>query len=282
MNDTDLSQDWRCAIAQAAAASRVVVLGATDMGKSTFIRQLVAASGRSPMLIDLDPGQKMIGPPGTVALGSLDPPKVARFVFVGTTSSSAMGRITRAAADLAEGAGAFVANTSGFVTGLGARLQAATVASLRPDLIVEIVSNPDAPPVVPSSWTGSVLRVTRSSAARRKSPGARTRLRQEAFEAALGEASNMVLRRQSVRFDPAPPLRFTGPERPVCALADNEGRDISYGILVAADEEEVSVIATPADVRSRIFRLGKMWARPRDTGWRLEEKLSPSWMSDAS
>ena len=70
-----LPPSWAAAIAriEEGLVRRVLVLGETDVGKSTFIRAAVSAVSQvgAPLpLIDLDPGQKMIGSPGTAALGS--------------------------------------------------------------------------------------------------------------------------------------------------------------------------------------------------------------------
>jgi polynucleotide 5'-hydroxyl-kinase GRC3/NOL9 len=279
----DLPPAWSKAIINACAGRRTVVLGATDMGKSTFIRAFLAECGQAAMLIDLDPGQKMIGPPGTVTLGRLEPPMVERFIFIGSTSSSSISKIARAAADfarIADRSGPFIANTSGFVTGLGARLQAATVAALEPDLIVEIGSVPNAPPLVTAQAADiPLLRLERSPAARRKSPAARARLRQQALEDALRGARMLTL--PSLHFDPAPPAALMGAARPICALADGAGIDRSYGILEAVEEGWVRIRAVAPERPIERIRLGRMWAEPEEGGWRLMEKLSPSWVSPA-
>ena len=277
----DLPPAWREAIIEASARRRVVVLGATDTGKSTFIRAFLASVGRSTTLIDLDPGQKMIGPPGTVALGRLEPAIVERFIFIGSTSSSGISAIARAAAELARSAdrsAPFIANTSGFVTGLGARLQAATVAALKPDLIVEIGTAPDAPPLVPGmSADIPLLRLERSPTARRKSPAARARLRQKALEHALRGARMLTLPR--LPFDPAPPAAMEGAARPICALTDKTGIDRSYGIFEAVEDGCLRVRAVDPEQPIERIRLGRMWAEPAEGGWRLLETLSPSWLN---
>jgi hypothetical protein len=118
----------------------VIVLGATDVGKSTFIRASLVAVANDTRLIDLDPGQKMLGAPGTASLGWLDGrggERLDRFVFLGSTSATMFSAIASAAAALAERSGPFIVNTSGFVQGLGARLQAMTMASIAPDPKIE-------------------------------------------------------------------------------------------------------------------------------------------------
>ena len=281
----DASEQWAEAILRASEARRVVVLGATDMGKTSFIREVLAAVRRDMKLIDLDPGQKMIGPPGTVALGLLAMARVERFVFVGSTSASGIRAIARAAAELsslASRTSAFIANSSGFVKGLGARLQAATVAALKPDLIVEIAADAEVPSLIPARVpAASAIRLLRSPLARRKSASVRARLRQEAFEGAL-EQARLELLSPTASFEPGRPASFAGSARPVCALADEIGVDVAYGILTDISGEGIAVLtAGPVDA-ARTVRLGRMWAEPRDGSWRLLETLAPSWISDAA
>lgn len=278
----DMPPEWQKAIRCAAAAARVVVLGATDMGKSTFIRQVAAAAGQEIRVIDLDPGQKMIGPPGTLTLGRLEPVRLERFVFLGSTSSSSIGRITRAGAELAAASDRFIANTSGFVRGRGARLQAATVATLEPDLIIEIAGDLQTNPVIGQMPAGvPLIRLLRSAAAARKSGSARKRLRQQAFDAALEHAATFSLSRATLRFEPGWPVQLVGRERPVCALADAGGTDISYGILLSAEESRLTLHALAPGGPVRRLRLGEMWAQPGADGrWQLQEKLSPAWIAE--
>ena len=259
--DSDLPEDWSAAIERAAGRRRILVVGATDVGKTSFIRALAAASAEPLRLIDLDPGQKMLGAPGTASLGRLGALK--RFIFLGSTSASNLRGIGIAAAALAgEGKGRFVVNTSGFVTGLGARLQAITAKAVAPDLVVEIGDQP---------VLEGALRLSPSPLARRKSASARAAIRQEAFAAALAGAEPVAV--DGVDFQPrAPVLAPRGPW-PVCALADAEGVDMCIAVATGAGE----VFAPPPPRPVRAVRLGKMWAEPRAGTWRLLDKLSPSW-----
>src|SRR3954471_20845945 len=64
---------------------RVMVIGAADIGKSTFCRVLLGAaraSGRTAALLDADVGQKTVGPPACVTASEASG---SRLVFVGTT-----------------------------------------------------------------------------------------------------------------------------------------------------------------------------------------------------
>ncbi len=270
-----LPPSWSEAIAEAGTRRRVLVLGGTDMGKSAFIRTFLESPDEAARLIDLDPGQKMLGPPGAATLGTAE--RLARFIFLGSTSASNIGGIARAAAALAEAAEPFIVNTAGFVHGLGARLQALTVASVRPDLIVEI-GDPATPPIV-AAPNVPLVRLERSPMARTKSPAARAANRQAAFERALGGGSSLRLREAHVH--PAPPALAFAPAKgalPVCALADADGRDMCIGVLQAHDEESAVVHAIEPPRPIALIRLGKMWAAPGGKrAWRLLEKLSPAW-----
>lgn len=276
MADADplhLPGDWARALDRidAEGRSRIAVIGPADAGKSRFVGALLA---RRPelALIDLDPGQKMTGPPGTLSLargGQLE-----HFVWIGTTSAAALGAIARGAAELARGR-AFVANTAGFVRGPGVRLQAASLSALRPDFIVAIGEGLE--PIL-KGRSEAAAPLGPSPMARRKSGGRRRALRQSAFAAALEGAAERIFSPAAVRFEPAPPAHLADrPERPVCALADEEDRAI--GILVDAGVDGVRVIAPPGP-SAETLRLGRMWAEPSAQGWRLLEKLRPSWVAE--
>ena len=270
----DLPESWRQALGQAAEKRRVLVLGATDVGKTTFVRTFLQNPGEATQLIDLDPGQKMIGPPGSVGLGQLE--RLERFLFIGTTSSTRLSAIARAAATLAavaEGKGAFIVNTSGMVAGIGARLQAMTAAAVEPDLIVEI----GAGPIVKLPEGAALVRIEPSPLARPKTPSARAALRQASFDRALAGASLLILPLEAIEIQPAPPAAWKTPLRPVCSLADDDGVDMKIGVLEAADDRALYVRAAPPDRAVRLVRLGSIWVEPKEGRWHLVERLAPSW-----
>ena len=165
----------------------------------------------------------------------------------------------------------FAANTSGFVHGPGARLQAASVAALRADTVVAIAL--PHPPLLPE-WSGRLVALEPSPEARRKSDGLRRRIRQEAFERHLGAASRDL---PLVPFAPAPPLPLEGERRPVCCLADASGEDMVIGVLEDVGQDIVRVRAAPTPRPPALIRLGRLWARPHGGGWRLLDRLEPAW-----
>ena len=271
---------WSTTIAAIARgeATRLVVIGATDVGKSSFVRAALSAAseGGAPLsLLDLDPGQKMIGPPGTVGLAHQR--TIERLAFIGSTSAGELTKIAQAAAVLARTAKhGFIANTAGFVRGLGAKLQSITIEALRPDLIVAIGSEEELSAIVDVHPTIAVVWLERSPLARRKSPSERDRVRQAAFAASLARSEALVLPTTTLTFAPAHPSSWQGESRPICALASADGEALSVGILQEVANEAVVIAERPTSLPVAI-QLGKMWAEPTPRGWRLLEQLSPSW-----
>ncbi|HEX8669851.1 MAG TPA: Clp1/GlmU family protein [Allosphingosinicella sp.] len=273
-----LPQHWEEALGHAARARRVAVIGPADVGKSSFIRAL-AEHLPGLRVIDLDAGQKMIGAPGTVSLGRILPePQLESFVFLGSSGIGSFRILAGAAATLASRAGAapFALNTSGYVEGPGARLQAMALAAIVPDLVVAIAVPPALEPVL--APIADVIRLGRSPFATRKTAGFKRRVRQQAFEAALAGATELVI--DDPLFQPGPPLPSSAGVRPVCALAGPDGRDLELGILLAAAEAQATVLARRPAADARLIRLGKMRAEPRDGGWRLRERLSPAFVAE--
>lgn len=98
-----------------------------DAGKSTFCHCL-ARTTVTPTLLDCDLGQKMIGPPGCVTLGRLDPTGalyLLRMHFVGQVHP--VGNAASVVAGLARlarttGVERLVVNSSGLITDSGIAL----------------------------------------------------------------------------------------------------------------------------------------------------------------
>src|SRR4051812_8774351 len=82
----DVSEDWAAALRRIRDGKfrRVLVLGATDSGKSSFCRALLRQAGQDGAVLDADPAQKLVGPPACVTLGRGAGPSLAALSFVGT------------------------------------------------------------------------------------------------------------------------------------------------------------------------------------------------------
>ena len=279
----DLPRDWLDAVDRAAAARRILVVGPTDVGKSSFIRAL---AGHRPeiALLDLDPGQKMIGPPGTASLGSLArDPRLERFVFLGSTAVGGFRQLLAAASSLAIFANGrpLVVNTSGYVAGPGARLQLLTFDTLKPDLVVAVGLTGPLSDAFHSLAGSGLVRLQPSPAARRKSEGRRRAIRQQGFDEAMAGATEWSIDRRSLQFEPGEPMAISEDRRPVCALADAEGREMEIGLVCDAGDDQVRLLSRQPARPVRRLRLGKMWAGQRGGEWQLLDALAPAWQADA-
>jgi polynucleotide 5'-hydroxyl-kinase GRC3/NOL9 len=150
----DAPVTWREGIERLAAASGVVVLlGETDVGKSTLTLEAANAAvraGRRVALLDTDIGQGEIGPPGTLGLARLELPAAVlsdlqprALAFVGDTSPyghllhlvQGTCRLVRHAVH--RDAEVVFVDTSGLVHGrMAERLKLAKLAALDPALVV--------------------------------------------------------------------------------------------------------------------------------------------------
>jgi len=282
MDALHIADDWRSAIDAILAGERrrVVVIGPTDSGKSSFVAALLAAAPDFE-LIDADPGQKMVGAPGTVSLGRSGEARLelGGFVFIGSTSASNIFLIARACEALRAASPRFVANTSGFVEKLGIRLQSATISALAADMIVALGDEAAVAPILRKHADVPVLRVAPSRSAKLKTPAARARLRQSSFAAALAGAESRTI--ADALFEPAPPAAIdVGGRHPVCSLAGADGADTAIGIVEAAEAGRVRLFAPPTVRPAATVRLGNMWAERKESGWSLLDTLHPSWVHD--
>jgi polynucleotide 5'-hydroxyl-kinase GRC3/NOL9 len=132
---------------------KLIVLGGSDSGKSTFILYLansIASTGKKVGILDLDIGQSNIGPPGTIGYGvlekeieSLDSLQPKKMVFIGAVSPKGnLLQIVVGARKLLdsmemENLDYILIDTTGLVDGLIAEvLKHNKIECLNPDFIV--------------------------------------------------------------------------------------------------------------------------------------------------
>jgi polynucleotide 5'-hydroxyl-kinase GRC3/NOL9 len=232
----DIPPDWHEALTAGLAGSgRVLLLGPRDAGKSTFtLSFLQAAAARTipAAILDLDVGQKLVGPPACVTLGCLGPHglDLTGLAFVGTTDPVRGWRPLMAGAErLSREApqGSLVINTGGLLAGPGRRLKAEKIAVLQPDLLIAIGTDPDLEALL-AVGHAPALRLAPSPLARRKTEGERRAARREAFRAYFAGARGHAGPLADPALAEAPPGTLLG-------LADAAGRDIGVGLLREAD-----------------------------------------------
>ncbi len=131
----------------------IFVLGATDTGKTTCIKELANAlyrKGYSVGILDADVGQSDIGPPTTIGFGVVEKTfedfhdlPVRNFYFIGSISPKGhllqmvMGVRKMLDAALNDGLDKILIDTTGLVSGqLGRILKEQKIQSVQPDVII--------------------------------------------------------------------------------------------------------------------------------------------------
>jgi len=245
--------------------TRVLVLGARDVGKSTFALALLSAAreaGERAALLDCDVGQKMVGPPACVTLGRLRPGgglDLAGLAFVDATDPVRGWRsISAGAQRLASGsrAGLLVINTGGLLAGPGRRLKAAKAAALAPDMAVALGDDVDLEALLQDLAGIPVLRLAPSARARRKTEGERRAARQSAFARYFATAREA--RAPLAAFSDDHTLAEPPQMRSLLGLVGGSGRVLGLGIVVGVSAHEVRYLAPPLRGAVALLRGGAL------------------------
>jgi polynucleotide 5'-hydroxyl-kinase GRC3/NOL9 len=144
---------WRAALQALQGARTIMLLGATDTGKTTLLTWLahtLQGQGRRIAIVDADVGQSSLGPPTTIGLGVITQPfqslqevMPAALYFVGSTSPQ--GHLvpmivgTKRMVDRAQRleVDQVIIDTCGFVgAGGGQRLKHYQISLVNPDMVV--------------------------------------------------------------------------------------------------------------------------------------------------
>lgn len=188
-------------------AERILVLGASDRGKTYMLHQLAREAARTHKvaLLDGDTGQSELGPPGTVSWAWMKPegPQRGGTRYVGALSpaSAALEHVIALteAADHAESVGAelLFIDTPGYVSGPGARrFLAALVQALTPNrlLVLERAGELGSLPALLATLSGATLtHLPVAEAVVRKSPSVRATRRLTRLARYLEGATEHVL-----------------------------------------------------------------------------------------
>lgn len=182
---------WSEAVDLLAAQSGVVMLlGATDVGKTTLVLEAANAAvraGRKAAILDTDLGQGEVGPPGTLGIVRLEAPvaEVAELrpralAFVGDNGpvghflSVIQGTRRMVAHALSREDDVVFVDTSGYVWGrLAEKLKLAKLAVLEPSLVVVVQRENELErlaALVEGSTEALVVRVQSQPEVRKKSP----------------------------------------------------------------------------------------------------------------
>ena len=235
----------------------VLVLGATEAGKTTFTAWLATAlhaRGYTVAIVDADVGQTELGPPTTVGLGRVTKPltrpadaELVAFEFVGVTSPARRPtRVVEATARLSVRARAdfqrVVVDTSGFIAGgFGANVKQRKIAAVDPDVVVVIERADEAAHIVRGLAGRARPRIMRLPALPTTHPrsAATRRVHRDAALARYLEGARLVAldaRRVSVRAltGDAVPLSDVTPGA-LAGLHDAAGGTIALGVVHSVD-----------------------------------------------
>jgi polynucleotide 5'-hydroxyl-kinase GRC3/NOL9 len=262
------------------AAGWIYVVGATDTGKSTLARQFAEGLREEGVagLVDCDPGQPTVGPPGTVGLvrvpGGQEPPWL-RFIGSNTPAGHGLPLLAgiRRLADEAEveGLSPVVFDTAGVLEGEAAlELHLHLVDILDPDHLVAIEREREADALaraLAGRERPTLHRIRPAESALRRSREARRRYRQGRFFRYFAGASVRALRIDRLGLqgklpDPGDPEGHAGQ---LMALCDEHGFVVSLGLLVHLDYPAgcLHVLAPWFDASQvRTLRFGSLRVEP--------------------
>lgn len=210
----DIPERWQPALEIARSGGTLLLIGATDSGKSTLAAILARearGAGRSAAVVDADIGQSSVGPPACVSLGRPDGDELraAALDFVGACSP--IGHLLQCAAAAAAmvvaarraGDETLIVDTTGLIAGSAARaLKAAKVRLTDPDVIIALQAEDEVSHLV-APYAGrerpNVLRLPISRAVRARSREDRAARRQRRFAQYFAGASAV-----EVSWDDAP------------------------------------------------------------------------------
>jgi polynucleotide 5'-hydroxyl-kinase GRC3/NOL9 len=264
------------------SSARVVMLvGGLDTGKSTMGRALAAAAlgaGRRVAYLDADVGQKMVGPPSTVALRLIGDRADLRketlavpdaLYFVGATSPQGQLLPLVVGAGLlldraqAEGAEIVIVDTSGMVSGVyGQLLKYHKVERLQPDAVVGLQRGEELEPlmgIIQRFFPTEVLTLPVHSEVRPTSVDERAHNREVAFRRYFAEPLQRWRVKPTV-FMPTLPALFdpTKLHRVLVGLSDGSGGHSGLGYLEYTGEDQALRLVSPVDEAPKALKLGSI------------------------
>ena len=239
---------------------KVVVVGSTDVGKSTlctFLANSLLSKGRTIRIVDGDIGQADIGPPTTIGsavssdyIFSLVDLKAESLLFIGNTSPS------QVEPEVIDGLRRLVAceehtltiiNTDGWIQDPEATLyKVRLISAIDPDLIIGIARHNELDPILSGSKASS-LRVEAPEEVLTRSRTDRRELRTAGYRRFLKGAATKTFQLQSVRVKlprgipelqqvPRRDLRNT-----IVGLLDNEGFLLGIGVLLEFEKNSLRI-----------------------------------------
>ena len=245
------------ALAAAAAARVIMVIGRNDTGKTTLVTRLASAlalRGSTVGVIDADLGQSDVGPPTTLGLGRVRAPleqlaqaEVIALHFVGVTSparcvhETAEATARLAAHALRNGCDRLVVDTCGLVDGdVGRALKRSKLERVAPDLVIALQRADECESILADSASMGRAKIVRLPAAPTtpRSMNARRRHREHMLAEHLAGATPRVFDLAQFDVRAAPATRGLAVVDLTDVLVGLQGRDgwtLGVGRISAVD-----------------------------------------------
>jgi polynucleotide 5'-hydroxyl-kinase GRC3/NOL9 len=216
--------NWQAALEELQRARTILLLGATDTGKTTFLTWLgnnLLARQRRIAIVDADVGQSSLGPPTTIGLSlvaapfqSLQDLRPAALYFVGSTSPRGhllpMTVGTKRLVDRAHRLGVdhVVIDTCGFISAEGGQaLKYYQIDLVNPDTVVCLQRGQECEPILLAlryRQQPRILRLWASPSSRRRSTEERRQHRAHALRRYFGQSKIVTLMWDDVNLLEAP------------------------------------------------------------------------------
>jgi polynucleotide 5'-hydroxyl-kinase GRC3/NOL9 len=239
----------------------VLILGASDSGKSTlarFLMERLLAQGVRVAFLDADIGQSSLGLPGTVSMrvfrspGELSDFTPERISFIGALSPArAIAMLidaTRAlsVAARAAGAGVVVVDTTGLVTGeVGRALKMGKIRALRPDHIMALQRHEELEHILSLVEGPKVHRLRASRLARRRSRPARIAYREGRLSSYMKGARAAALKAEGLGFTRmGRPVDIKEAEPGTLVGLNRDGETVAVGVIMGVREGKL-LVRTP-------------------------------------
>ena len=250
---------------------KVMVIGATDVGKSTlctYLLNILLRRQTNLRIIDADIGQADIGPPTTVAdacpkvpLLSLVDLKQEHTVFVGHTTPSPVHRklregVWRLAQSRPESL--TIINTDGWIFDpLAILYKINLIEVVKPDLVLGVAGGNELQPILAGTRSTS-LSVEIAKDALARSLGDRRKIRSANYKRFLEGGKTWTIRSRDVEIAPpnnSPITQVAGKrkfENLVVGLLNHEGFMLQLGILMNIEEETLRIYSRSVDNVRRV------------------------------
>jgi len=250
----------------------IMVLGASDTGKTTLIEDLLGflLEKYTVGVVDADLGQSHIGPPTTIAwvifqkrFESWKKAAVKDFYFVGATSPAGclLPTITgvKLMSDMAgQVTGKVIVDTTGMVgRGAGKILKICKIELIQPQIILALQKEDELEPILGNfarMSTPLIFRLPVPSFVTQKVYGQRTSYRERKFRDYFNPSQKITLSLDKLGSKNALSEDYLY-HRLVC-LKNKEGKNLALGIIDEVDEEKRKIsVYTPLDKAEEIISI---------------------------